>query len=185
MVARVLVADDEDQIRRVLDHYLRAEGFEVAEAATGRDALALAATRATRPDIVLLDIGLADMTGLEVLARIRADSDLPVILVTARTEEVDTLVGFSVGADDYVTKPFSPREVAARVRSVLRRAGHGPGAATDWTSRSTSLPNRSRWRQTPTASRRSRPTSSATPCAPPTAAGRSWWPPGRPRRAPR
>lgn len=94
MVARVLVVDDEDQIRRVLDHYLRAEGFEVAEAATGRDALALVATRATRPDIVLLDIGLADMTGLEVLARIRADSDLPVILVTARTEEVDTLVGF-------------------------------------------------------------------------------------------
>lgn len=121
MVARVLVVDDEDQIRRVLDHYLRAEGFEVAEAATGRDALALVATRATRPDIVLLDIGLADMTGLEVLARIRADSDLPVILVTARTEEVDTLVGFSVGADDYVTKPFSHRELLARVRAVLRR----------------------------------------------------------------
>nr|NLI49870.1 response regulator transcription factor [Propionibacterium sp.] len=118
MTRRILIVDDEPQIRTVLRAYLTAEGFEVDEAATGADAL-----NAVRrgPDLVLLDIGLPDLSGLEVLAKIRAASDVYVILVTARAEEVDKLVGLSVGADDYVTKPFSPREVVARVRTVLRR----------------------------------------------------------------
>jgi len=119
MARRVLVVDDEAQIRSILKAYLAAEGFSVDEASTGADALN--ALRA-KPDIVLLDVGLPDLTGLEVLAKIRATSDVYVILVTARAEEVDKLVGLSVGADDYITKPFSPREVVARVRTVLRRA---------------------------------------------------------------
>lgn len=119
MARRVLVVDDEAQIRSILKAYLAAESFSVDEASTGADALN--ALRA-KPDIVLLDVGLPDLTGLEVLAKIRATSDVYVILVTARAEEVDKLVGLSVGADDYITKPFSPREVVARVRTVLRRA---------------------------------------------------------------
>ncbi len=119
MPRRVLVVDDEPQIRSILRAYLEAEGFVVDEAGTGADALNV--LRAS-PDLVLLDIGLPDLTGLDVLAKIRATSDVYVILVTARAEEVDKLVGLSVGADDYVTKPFSPREVVARVRTVLRRA---------------------------------------------------------------
>ncbi len=118
MGRRVLVVDDEAQIRSILRAYLDAEGFSVDEAATGADALNLLRHK---PDLVLLDIGLPDLTGLEVLAKIRAASDVYVILVTARAEEVDKLVGLSVGADDYITKPFSPREVVARVKTVLRR----------------------------------------------------------------
>ena len=116
---RVLVVDDEPHIRTVLRGYLEAEGFEVAEAADGE--AALAALRENPPDLVLLDVMLPDMDGLEVLRRLRSGSDAYVILVTARTEEVDKLVGLGVGADDYVTKPFSPREVMARVKAVLRR----------------------------------------------------------------
>lgn len=116
----VLVVDDEEHIRAVLTAYLVKDGFTVVEAATGKEALAAAERDQT--DVVLLDIGLPDMTGLDVLATLRARSDVPVLLVTARAEEVDKLVGLSVGADDYITKPFSPREVVARVRTVLRRA---------------------------------------------------------------
>ena len=106
----------------MLRAYLEADGYVVSEGATGVDALQQTTTTAsTRPDVVLLDVGLPDMDGLEVLRRIRVDSDVFVILVTARSEEVDKLVGLGVGADDYVTKPFSPREVVARVKAVLRR----------------------------------------------------------------
>ncbi len=127
MSRRVLVVDDEAQIRGILSAYLTAEGFEVIEAATGADALN--ALRSA-PDLVLLDIGLPDLSGLDVLAKIRATSEVYVILVTARAEEVDKLVGLSVGADDYITKPFSPREVVARVRTVLRRVrDEAPGEA--------------------------------------------------------
>jgi len=126
---RVLVVDDEAQIRTVLRAYLEADGYVVSEAAGGVDALHQATTTvAPRPDVVLLDVGLPDLDGLEVLRRIRVDSDVFVILVTARSEEVDKLVGLGVGADDYVTKPFSPREVVARVKAVLRR--RPVGAAT-------------------------------------------------------
>lgn len=118
MARQVLIVDDEPQIRTVLRAYLEAEGFSVTEAGTGADAL----NRAAAADLLLLDVGLPDLSGLDVLTKLRATSDVYVILVTARAEEVDKLVGLSVGADDYITKPFSPREVVARVRSVLRRA---------------------------------------------------------------
>ncbi|MCB0909193.1 MAG: response regulator transcription factor [Nocardioidaceae bacterium] len=119
MSPHVLVVDDEDQIRSILATYLSADGYDVLEAATGAEGLALA----TRQDValVLLDIGLPDIDGLEVLRQLRQTSDVYVVLVTARAEEIDRIVGLEVGADDYVTKPFSPREVVARVRAVLRR----------------------------------------------------------------
>ncbi|HEX9041873.1 MAG TPA: response regulator transcription factor [Trebonia sp.] len=116
---QVLVVDDEPHIRTVLRGYLEAEGFAVSEAADGETAVRQ--VRQTAPDLVLLDVMLPGIDGLEVLRQLRTFSDVYVILVTARTEEVDKLVGLGVGADDYVTKPFSPREVAARVKAVLRR----------------------------------------------------------------
>lgn len=119
MPARVLVVDDEPGIRRVLTGYLEAAGFAVTEASTGEEAVSL--VRRTLPDVVLLDVMLPDVDGIEVLRRLRTFSEVYVLLVTARAEETDTLVGLAVGADDYVTKPFSPREVVARVRAVLRR----------------------------------------------------------------
>ena len=116
---QVLVVDDEPHIRTVLRGYLEAEGFAVTEAGDGETAVD--EVRRHPPDLVLLDIVLPGMDGLEVLRQLRTFSDVYVILVTARTEEVDKLVGLGVGADDYITKPFSPREVAARVKAVLRR----------------------------------------------------------------
>jgi len=116
---RVLVVDDEPHIRTVLRGYLQADGFEVTEAADGE--AAIAALRDKPPDLVLLDVMLPGIDGLEVLRQLRTFSDAYVILVTARAEEVDKLVGLGIGADDYVTKPFSPREVTARVKAVLRR----------------------------------------------------------------
>ncbi len=119
MNRRVLVVDDEPQIRSILDAYLRAEGFAVIQAATGAQALHV--LRTDPPDLALLDIGLPDLDGLEVLREMRKTSDIYVVLVTARAEEVDKILGLGVGADDYVTKPFSPREVVARVKAVMRR----------------------------------------------------------------
>ena len=116
---QVLVVDDEPHIRTVLRGYLEAEGFAVSEAADGE--AAIRQVRQHAPDLMLLDVMLPGIDGLEVLRRVRTFSDVYVILVTARSEEVDKLVGLGVGADDYVTKPFSPREVAARVKAVLRR----------------------------------------------------------------
>ncbi len=116
---RVLVVDDEPHIRAVLRGYLEADGFAVSEAADGE--AAVRRLREDAPDLVLLDVMMPGLDGLEVLRQVRAFSDVYVILVTARAEEVDKLVGLGVGADDYVTKPFSPREVAARVKAVLRR----------------------------------------------------------------
>ena len=122
---QVLVVDDEPHIRAVLRGYLEADGFAVSEAGDGETALRM--LRDGAPDLVLLDVMLPGMDGLEVLRQVRTFSEVYVILVTARTEEVDKLVGLGVGADDYVTKPFSPREVAARVKAVLRRdRGGGP-----------------------------------------------------------
>ena len=121
---RILVVDDEPHIRAVLRGYLEADGFAVSEAGDGETALRL--VRDGAPDLVLLDVMLPGMDGLEVLRQVRTFSEVYVILVTARTEEVDKLVGLGVGADDYVTKPFSPREVAARVKAVLRRDRGGP-----------------------------------------------------------
>jgi len=123
----VLVVDDEPGIRRILVSFLRASSYDTVEAASGREALTR--FRAAIPDIVLLDIGLPDVDGLEVLRQMRMVADVPTLLVTARAEEMDTIIGLSVGADDYITKPFSPREVVARVAAVLRRAAPVVGPA--------------------------------------------------------
>lgn len=116
---RVLVVEDEATIRRVIVGYLQREGFQVTEAGDGRSALELA--RATNPDMVVLDLMLPGLDGIEVCRALRVFSDAYVIMLTARTEEVDKLIGLSVGADDYMTKPFSPRELVARLRAMLRR----------------------------------------------------------------
>jgi DNA-binding response OmpR family regulator len=117
----VLVVDDEPIVREVVIRYLERDGFETLEASDGDAARALLLD--SRPDLVVLDVMLPGTDGLELCRWIRGRSDLPVILLTARGEESDRIVGLELGADDYVTKPFSPRELAARVRTVLRRAG--------------------------------------------------------------
>ena len=117
--ARILVVDDEPTISNLVASYLRKEGYEVVTAADGP--AGLKAARSLQPDLVVLDIMLPGMDGLEVLAQLRRDSDVYVILLTARAEELDRILGLSVGADDYVTKPFSPRELTARVKAALRR----------------------------------------------------------------
>ena len=119
-VATVLVVDDEPIVRDVVVRYLRREGFETLEAADGDEARALLDERT--PDLVVLDVMLPGADGLELCGWIRGRSALPVILLTARGEEADRIVGLDLGADDYVSKPFSPRELVARVRAVLRRA---------------------------------------------------------------
>jgi DNA-binding response OmpR family regulator len=122
--ARVLVVDDESMVRDVLSRYLERSGFEVEAAADGERALA--AFEARRPDLVLLDLMLPRVDGFEVFRRIRAQAESPVIMITARGQTTDRIVGLEIGADDYVSKPFSPAEVVARVRSVLRRAKAAP-----------------------------------------------------------
>lgn len=121
----ILVVDDEPGILKLVETYLQAEGYRVHTAADGH--AALKAARAYKPDLVVLDLMLPGLDGLEVLARLRRESQAYVILLTARTEETDKIVGLSVGADDYVTKPFSPRELTARVKAALRRLGTGSG----------------------------------------------------------
>jgi DNA-binding response OmpR family regulator len=116
----VLVVDDEEKIRSLVASYLRSDGFDVIEADDGKVAVAAVASR--RPDLVVMDIRMPGMDGLEALSEIRKTSDVYVILLTARAEETDRIIGLSVGADDYVTKPFSPRELVARVKAVLRRS---------------------------------------------------------------
>ena len=117
--AKILVVDDEQSITKLVAAYLSKEGYEVRSAADGPGALLVA--RTFKPDLVILDIMLPGLDGLEVLSRLRRESDVYVILLTARTEETDRVVGLSVGADDYVTKPFSARELVARVKAALRR----------------------------------------------------------------
>jgi DNA-binding response OmpR family regulator len=121
---RVLVVDDEPMVREVVTAYLERDGFVVAAVADGRAALDVLA--ASSPDLVVLDVMLPEVDGFDVLSRLRRQSEVPVILLTARTEEPDRVLGLELGADDYVVKPFSPRELAARVRSVLRRTRPGP-----------------------------------------------------------
>ena len=121
----VLVVDDEPMVREVVCDYLRRDGSRVSEAATGAEALELVATDA--PDLVVLDVMIPDPDGFEVLRRIRSTRELPVIMLTSRTTEADRVAGLDLGADDYVVKPFSPRELTARVRSVLRRTRHATG----------------------------------------------------------
>ena len=128
MSKRILVVDDEPDLLELVRFNLVQEGFRVDTASTGADALARVAT--TRPDLVVLDLMLPDQSGTEVCRRIRsspATAHVPVIMLTARSEEVDRVVGFELGADDYVTKPFSPRELVLRIRAVMRR-GEQPEA---------------------------------------------------------
>jgi two-component system, OmpR family, response regulator RegX3 len=118
-VSRVLVVEDEESFSDALSYMLRKEGFEVSVADTGP--AALAEYDRTGADIVLLDLMLPDMSGTEVCRRLRARSQVPIIMITARDSEIDKVVGLEIGADDYVTKPYSPRELVARIRAVLRR----------------------------------------------------------------
>ncbi len=119
----VLVVDDEANIADLVELYLRREGFRVVQANDG--AAGLRAVKDHRPRLVVLDVGLPDIDGLEVCRRLRASSAIPVIFLTARDTEVDRVLGLELGADDYVTKPFSPAELVARVKAVLRRAEGG------------------------------------------------------------
>jgi DNA-binding response OmpR family regulator len=121
----VLIVDDEPKIVQIARDYLEHAGFAVLTARDGKGALA--AFRAEGPDLVVLDLGLPEMDGLDVTRALRKDSNVPIIMLTARGEETDKLVGLELGADDYITKPFSPKELVARVRAVLRR-GDAAGA---------------------------------------------------------
>jgi len=122
----VLVVDDERRIAQIARDYLEHAGFAVITASEGREALDRA--RADRPDLVVLDLGLPNIDGLDVAKALRRESDVPIIMLTARVAESDRLIGLGVGADDYITKPFSPRELVARVQAVLRRARGGSAA---------------------------------------------------------
>lgn len=117
---KILVVDDETQITELITSYLEREGYQVVTAADGEAALEV--YQREQPDLVLLDLMLPKLNGYEVCREIRAQSRVPIIMLTARDEEPDKIVGLELGADDYITKPFSPREVVARVRAVLRRA---------------------------------------------------------------
>jgi two-component system alkaline phosphatase synthesis response regulator PhoP len=119
----ILVVDDEPKIVKLARDYLERAGFRVISAAGGVDALAM--TRQERPNLVVLDLNLPGMDGLDVCRALRRDTDVPIIMLTARVEEADRLIGLELGADDYITKPFSPRELVARVRAVLRRTQGG------------------------------------------------------------
>ena len=121
---RILVVEEEPKIAQLARDYLERGGFKVDLASDG--ASALAAFRSTRPDLAVLDLGLPDRDGLDVLRAVRRESNVPVIILTARGEESDRLVGLELGADDYMVKPFSPKELVARVRAVLRRTEGAP-----------------------------------------------------------
>jgi two-component system alkaline phosphatase synthesis response regulator PhoP len=126
-MTKILVIDDEPSITNLVSAYLKPEGYEVFTAADGN--AGLKAARAFKPDLIILDLMLPGMDGIELLSRLRRESDVYVIMLTARTDETDKIVGLSVGADDYVTKPFSPRELVARVKAALRRIQTGAGSS--------------------------------------------------------
>lgn len=121
MAKTVLVVDDEERIRSLVRAYLEQEGFRVVAAADGREALY--AARQSKPDVIVLDLMMPEMDGYEFIRHFRDERSTPIIVLTARVEEADTVLGLELGADDYLTKPFSPRVLTARIRAVLRRAG--------------------------------------------------------------
>jgi two-component system alkaline phosphatase synthesis response regulator PhoP len=128
MQGLILVVDDEPKIVKQARDYLERGGFQVITAADGN--MALSAARRERPDLIVLDLNLPEIDGLDVCRALRRESDVPIIMLTARVDEADRLIGLELGADDYITKPFSPRELVARVRAVLRRVRggvHQPG----------------------------------------------------------
>ena len=128
-MTKILVIDDEPSIVNLVTAYLKPEGYEIYTAIDGLAGLKSA--RTFKPDLVILDIMLPGMDGIELLSRLRRESEVYVILLTAKTEEIDKVVGLSVGADDYVTKPFSPRELVARVKAAIRRIQTGAGSGSE------------------------------------------------------
>lgn len=124
---RVLIVDDEPQLQKTIRAYLEREGYVVESATDGHAALDAAA--AFRPDLVILDVMLPGLGGFTVLESLRRQSDVYVLMLTARADEIDKIMGLTLGADDYMTKPFSPRELVARVRAILRRERSAPGDA--------------------------------------------------------
>jgi DNA-binding response OmpR family regulator len=120
VVSNILVVEDESSIASFVALYLKNAGYEVRTAATGTEALRQAEAQA--PSLVVLDLMLPDIDGIEVCKRLRQDSDVPILMLTARDEDVDKIIGLEVGADDYLTKPFNPRELVARIKSILRRS---------------------------------------------------------------
>jgi two-component system alkaline phosphatase synthesis response regulator PhoP len=122
---QILVVDDEPRIAEICRDYLERAGFKVMVAGNGADALTLA--RSKQPDLIVLDLGLPKVDGLDVTRALRKRSTVPIIILTARVDESDKLIGLELGADDYMTKPFSPKELVARVRAVFRRIDLGPG----------------------------------------------------------
>jgi two-component system response regulator ResD len=129
MANRILVVDDERIVTEVVERYLRLEGYEVKVAQDGAQALEISGE--WHPDLVVLDLMLPEIDGLEVCRRLRQNRSVPIIMLTAKGEETDRIVGLELGADDYIVKPFSPREVVARVKSVLRRTTDGAAQKTD------------------------------------------------------
>jgi phosphate regulon transcriptional regulator PhoB len=130
MSSRVLIVEDEPDIRELVVHHLKREGYQVSVAASGEEALRQ--VQASPPDLVLLDLMMPAMNGLEVCRRLRQDpvtASLPIVMLTAKGDEIDRVLGLEIGADDYVVKPFSPKELLARVRAVLRRSLPAPGAS--------------------------------------------------------
>jgi DNA-binding response OmpR family regulator len=126
MSQKILLVDDEPEILDICRDYLKASAFEVV---TARDGLqGLSAARREKPDLIVLDLMMPEMDGLDMCREIRRESNVPIIMLTARVEEVDKLIGLEIGADDYITKPFSPRELVARVKVVLRRVSGDPAA---------------------------------------------------------
>ena len=124
--AKILVIDDEQSILDLISAYLRPEGYQVYTASDGPSGLK--AARAYKPDLVVLDIMLPGMDGVELLTQLRRESNVYVIMLTAKTEETDKIIGLTIGADDYVTKPFSPRELVARIKAAIRRMRNGVGS---------------------------------------------------------
>jgi DNA-binding response OmpR family regulator len=124
MTQTILVVDDEPEIVKLVRAYLEGACYRVITARTGREALQ--AARGEKPDLIVLDLSMPEMDGLEFTRRLRQDKNTPIIILTARVEETDRIIGLEMGADDYVTKPFSPREIVARVRAVLRRVQSEP-----------------------------------------------------------
>jgi two-component system alkaline phosphatase synthesis response regulator PhoP len=123
-VKHILVVDDEPRIAEIARDYLERAGYRVTTSGTGAEALASARTQ--RPDLIVLDLGLPKMDGLDVTRQLRKQSSVPIIMLTARVDESDKLIGLELGADDYITKPFSPKELVARVRAVFRRIDAAP-----------------------------------------------------------
>ena len=126
---KILIVDDEPSILNLVTAYLKPEGYEVYTATDGN--AGLKAVRTFKPDLIILDLMLPGIDGIELLSRLRRESDVYVIMLTARTDETDKIVGLSVGADDYVTKPFSPRELVARVKAALRRIKTGTDSSVE------------------------------------------------------